>query len=260
MNAEIERMPLEQRRPLPGEDGYGCHFIGSLIGAGASIVGGLMGKDAAEDAADAQTAATMAAIDERKRQFDIARADLAPYREVGSSAVGALGRLTGLDQPGELTRSFTMEDYEADPGYQFRLAEGEKAINRAAAARGQWTNPATVRELTRYGSDLASQEYGNAFNRFRSQQGDRFNRLAALSGTGQAATTTTANLGANMASDVGRMGMQGANLASQYNLAGTNAMIGGLTGGISSAIDQYNVNRMMRPPGGIVSGGSWGYM
>jgi hypothetical protein len=39
----------------------------------------------------------------------------------------------GLAPGGEFTKSFTMDDYQADPGYQFRLSEGEKGINNAAA-------------------------------------------------------------------------------------------------------------------------------
>ena len=251
MNAEIEAMPLEQRRPLPGEDGYGCHFISALIGAGASILGGIMGKGAADDAAERQAAASQAAIDEQKRQFNITREDLAPYRAVGAPAITTLGEEVGIEgEAGPLTRTFTLEDYEADPGYQFRLQEGEQAINRAAAARGQWTNPATVRELQRYGQGLASQEFGNAFNRFQIGQGNRFNRLAALAGTGQTAVNTTGQLGAQMAANVGNIGMTGAARENQLRMAGANALIGGLTGGISSGIDMYNVNRMFGGGGG----------
>jgi len=257
----MEATPLEQRRPLPGEDGYGCYFIGALIGGAASLIGGAMARDDAEDAADRQDEATQASIDvqreqidEMRRQYDTSRSDLAPYRETGGRALNAMESGVGMDTLGELTRSFTMNDYQQDPGYRFRLHEGEQAIQRAANARGQWTNPATIKELQRYGQGLASEEYGNAYSRFRGQQGDRFNRLASMAGSGQVATNTGAQLGANTASNIGNMSAGiantmtgGAQAANNLRLAGTNAMVGGLTGGVSSAIDMYNANRLQQP-------------
>jgi hypothetical protein len=78
--------------------------------------------------------------------------------------------------PGELgTEQF---NFEADPGYGFRLSEGLKALERSAAARGGLMSGGAGKALQRYGQDLASQEYGNAFQRF---QQDR----AARAGLGQ---------------------------------------------------------------------------
>lgn len=57
-------------------------------------------------------------------------------------------------------------NFEADPGYQFRLDEGLKARQRQAAARGRNASPATEKALDRYSQGLAAQEYGNAFNRY----------------------------------------------------------------------------------------------
>lgn len=65
---------------------------GMVAVAGATVVGGAMASDAAGDAADAQSGATQAGIGEQRRQAAQARADYAPYRQVGYSA---LERLTG---------------------------------------------------------------------------------------------------------------------------------------------------------------------
>jgi len=79
-------------------------IVGSLIGAGASLIGGSMASDAAEDASDAQVrAAEIAAGVQReglafsKEAFDIGRADLAPYRATGT---GALQTMNNLFLPG----------------------------------------------------------------------------------------------------------------------------------------------------------------
>jgi len=78
--------------------------------------------------------------------------------------------------PGELgTEQF---NFQADPGYGFRMSEGLKALERSAAARGGLVSGGAGKALQRYGQDLASQEYGNAFQRF---QQDR----AARAGLGQ---------------------------------------------------------------------------
>lgn len=56
-------------------------------------------------------------------------------------------------------------DYFDDAGYRFRLKEGQDAINNTAAARGNALSGPAAKAGMQYASDLASQEYGNAFNR-----------------------------------------------------------------------------------------------
>lgn len=102
---------------------------------------------------------------------------------------------------GSLLKSFSMEDYQADPGYQFRLSEGNKALERQLAARGQFSsmNPAAAKALQAYGQDMASQEYGAAYDRYNINQGNIYNRLANLAGMGQTAVGTQAGVGGNYA-------------------------------------------------------------
>lgn len=54
---------------------------------------------------------------------------------------------------------------ESDPSYQFRLEQGNQAINRSAAAKGMLGSGNVLAELAKYGQGMASQEYGNQFNR-----------------------------------------------------------------------------------------------
>ena len=108
---------------------------------------------------------------------------------------------------GSLLKSFSMEDYQADPGYQFRLSEGNKALERALASRGQFSsmNPAAAKALQDFGQQSASQEYGAAYDRYNADQGNIFNRLAAITGIGQTATgqlTGQGNQYANTATDI----------------------------------------------------------
>lgn len=71
-------------------------WIGSAISAGGSILGGLMGGDGAEDAANAQLQANQMAIAEQRRQYDQSRRDNLPYMESGTAANRRLAMLMGL--------------------------------------------------------------------------------------------------------------------------------------------------------------------
>ena len=59
----------------------------------------------------------------------------------------------------------TLADAQASPGYRFRSLEGQKALERSAAARGLLRTGGTLKDINDYGQNFASQEYGNVFNR-----------------------------------------------------------------------------------------------
>lgn len=151
---------------------------------GAAVVGGVASNaaankssKAANNAAKTQAAAADRANEQAQSQFEQTREDYKPWREAGGLALSKMGYLTGDNtQPAY--------DWQTDPGYEFRLAEGEKGINRAAAARGGFNSGGALKDLSRFNSNLASQEYGNAWN-----------RLAGLAGLGQTATSQLAQLG-----------------------------------------------------------------
>jgi hypothetical protein len=86
--------------------------------------------------------------------------------------------------------NFDYQGYKASPGYDYRLAEGEKAIQRAAAARGNLNSGATLKALGQFGQDYAANDYGLFMN-----------RLAAQAGMGQTQANSMAGLGANYAAN-----------------------------------------------------------
>jgi len=86
-----------------------------------------------------------------------------------ASAMRDFGGVAGYD-PASAMRNFSAADFQTDPGYAFRLSEGMKALDRTAASRGGLLSGATLKGAQRYGSDLASQEYGNAYNRFQTNR------------------------------------------------------------------------------------------
>lgn len=131
---------------------------------------------------------------------------------------------------GVLARDFSMADYQADPGYAFRLKEGMKSLEQGAAARGGVLSGNMLRGAQEYGQGLASQEYQNAYNRYQTNQGNKFNRLASLAGVGQTATSALGQAGQNYASNVGNIGMSSAANQGNAMLAAGQARASSLQG------------------------------
>jgi len=174
-----------------------------------------------------------------------------------ASAMRNFGGVAGYD-PASAMRNFSASDFQADPGYAFRLSEGMKALDRTAASRGGLLSGATLKGAQRYGSDLASQEYGNAYNRFQANRATQsqeyqnaFNRYQAEraaqeQGYGNAfnrfqaeRTNTLAPL--QSLAGVGQSATQQAQQASQnYATGGTNTLANYGNAQASNIIGQGN--------------------
>lgn len=192
---------------------------------GGSIAGSLISADAAGEAADTQaaaagqSAATQKAISDQqialqREQFERQVELQKPWREAGEQALNKLIPLSDYEK-------FGMSKFEADPGYAFRLSEGQKALERQAAARGGLISGSALKAASRYGQEMGSQEYINAFNRYQTERTARLQPLQSLAGVGQ---TSTQQLGAaGQAMTAGITGSLGnyANAASEaYGAAG----------------------------------------
>lgn len=204
--------------------------------------------------ADAMTAANDKNIQFQREIFSQQRADAAPWRDIGAQALTKLqqGVQAGRFTPGEFTFDFNFNpnvDLEADPGYQFRRQEGINALDASAAARGRLQSGAQARAVSRYGSDLASQEYGAAYNRAYGAETDRYNRemqnalntyqlnagnreqqfnqLASLANVGQVANQQTAAARGQMAQSVGQSTTATGNAIAQGALQTGNALAQG---------------------------------
>lgn len=142
---------------------------------------------------------------------------------------------------GVLNRSFGLSDFEKDPGYQFRLGEGQKALTNSAAARGGLLSGAAGKALARYNQDFASNEFGNAYNRFQTNQTNQFNRLASLAGVGQTAANQTANSAMQTGQIVGNNIVGAGNARASGYVGGANA----LTNAIGQGVNWYQQNQMV---------------
>lgn len=107
---------------------------------------------------------------------------------------------------GSLLRPFDADAFEQykDPGYGFRLRQGEQALRNAAAAGSGALSGAALKDLLAYNQDMASTEYGNAFNRYQTQQGNIFSRLSNISQLGQSAAAGVGAQGTALAGQAGQ--------------------------------------------------------
>ena len=162
---------------------------------------------------------------------------------------------------GKYARDFSMADFQQDPGYSFRLSEGLKALDRQAAARGGLISGAALKASQRYGQDMASQEYGNAFNRYQINRANQLDPLMSITGYGQLATNQLGGYGSQFATGAANtMGTSAANQANALGAAGqarasgyvgqANALTAGL-GGLSDVAGQYFSSRQMGNPYGL---------
>lgn len=197
-------------------------FVAAAIIAGGTIINGVISNRAAGTQAQAANNAT----DLQRDIYQQNRTDLEPWRTAGTNALGYIN--PGIAPGGEFNRNFTMADFQQDPGYDFRLQEGLKAIQRSRAARGSLYGGATEKALLKYGAGEASQEYANAFNRYRLQNSDRFNRLASVAGIGQTATDQLVAQGTNFGNSAANNMMGAANARASGYVGGANALSNGV--------------------------------
>jgi hypothetical protein len=164
--------------------------------ATAIVVSSVVGSKSASKGAEAQADATREAAQLSDAQYQQTRQDQMPWLQAGERA---LGKLEGAVD----YTPFGTAQFNADPGYAFRLKEGQKALEASAAARGGLISGNALKGLVGYGQEMGSQEYMNAFNRYQQERAAKLQPLQSLAGVGQ---TTAANLGAAGAANAGAVG------------------------------------------------------
>ena len=204
---------------------------------GGAVIGAVIQGNAASDAASTQAGAARNASAVSQGQYNQQREDSAPWRQAGAKA------LTGL-QDDKFQQTFDMGQYQQDPGYQFRMDEGNKAINAAASSRGMSNSGATMKALTRYGQDYSSGEYSKAYDRFNNDRTTQFNRLSSLAGIGQTANSQLAQAGMNNANQIGSNIMGAGNASAAGQIGAANAASGAINQGANGFMQYQMMNRM----------------
>jgi len=215
----------------------------------AAIIGSsLFGASASKSAASTQAAAADRAAELQERQFERQVELQAPFREAGVRA------LPELEAASRYT-PFDIQQFGFDPGYGFRLSEGQKALDRQAAARGGLISGGALKAAQRFGQEMGSQEYTNAFNRYQTERQARLNPLQSLAGMAQTSVGQLGAAGQAMASGVGEAGMQAANARASGYMGGANALSQGLSQYMGYSQGQDRNALLSRAIGGGGGGG-----
>lgn len=272
----------------------------AAAGLGSSIFGGLLGKSAADKAAEQQIKSQQQVIDTTKGavaggQNDVAAATgqandvlgqsvdrqtnlYNPYIKAGTTGLENIESLAGEGGPLSQQFSFNPSDLSSDPGYAFVLKQGNDAIQRAAASKGNLFSGSTLKSLSAYTTGTADTYFNDAFQRAKStfdtnRQGalSRLNAFQGLAGMGLSGTAgasgaigdvaarESSNL-TNSGDTRARLALQGAditgraltnqgNSAAAGTVGGTNAITGAVQNG-SKAISDFLLLR------GLSGGGS----
>lgn len=204
---------------------------GLALSVGSAAYAANQQKKGAQGAANTVADASNASIAEQRMAREQSRQDQMPWMQAGQSALGQLQALNSGD----------FSSFKESPDYQFTFDQGLQGLDRSAAARGSLNSGGADADRIAYGQGMASQQYGNYYN-----------RIASLAGAGQQAASGLGALGANAANQIGNsMQNAGAARASSYLQRGdANSQLASGLGGLANyGLQQWQASR---PQGGMV--------
>ena len=254
-------------------------------GAAGSAISGIMGANAARQAGQQQSNAAMmsaiiqaqqadAARQQQERMYQEAVARMEPFRLGGVAATNRMQELYGIGGNqaaagyGSYAQPFSMADYQADPGYAFRVQQGQQAIDRSAAARAGLQSGAALKEAARFGQEMGSQEYGNAYNRFLQQRQLQLQALQGLAAPGSSAAIQAGQMGVDVGRNIANtmlaggaaigQGIEQAGQARASSYMGGQSALQGALGGIGRNAMAAALYGQMQGGGGAPLGGTFG--
>lgn len=234
-------------------------FIAAATALSAIASAGV-GIYAANKAASAQTKAAQQASDTQMQMFDKQTALQEPFRQGGITSQNRLMDLLGLSQNtgaqgyGSAAQPFSQQQFTQDPGYAFRLSEGMKALEHSAAARGGLISGAAMKGAQRYGQEMGSQEYMNAFNRYQTERQALLNPLQSLMGAGQTSANTLSQAAQNTGNNISDLQTQAGNARASGYVGGANALTSALGNGVNSYIGYKTYGNLMGGGSGTSGG------
>jgi hypothetical protein len=232
----------------------------AMIGAGGALLGGYVASQGAKSAAQTQADAASQAGVLQKEMFDKQMALQDPFRRAGITGQNRLMELMGLGgnkgaaDYGKYGRDFSMADYQADPGYAFRLSEGMKQLGHQAAGRGGAISGQTMKGIQDYAQNAASNEYQNAFNRYQQNRTNQLQPLGNLMSSGQAAASNQAAGAGQYGVNAGNTAMAAGQAIGAGQLGAANTLASGLGTAASTYLNQTNFNNWLarNQPGSVI--------
>jgi len=207
-------------------NGQGADYSNALstaLGLGGSIYNGVAGSNAAKTAAGQQTGAINSANALTAAIYGDTVNRNAPFVAAGTGSVKKLADLNGLN--GSVNQGAAAQNFvTSDPGFQFRMDQGNRAVQASAAGQGGLFSGRAFKDAQTYAQGLGSQEYSNAYG-----------RLSSLATLGQNSANNTGLLGANY-------GNTSANLTTAGGIAQSAGTMGS-TNAITNALSQFLKNQ-----------------
>jgi hypothetical protein len=220
--------------PNPIVAAVGGSIGGSLIQSNAAKSAAKTQSAAADRAAEAQLTAARESNQLQKDIFDKQVSLQEPFRQAGMTGQNrlmellGLGGNTGAQGYGSAMRDFGMDDFQADPGYQFRQDQGMQAIDRLYGGR---LSGRAMKDAMRFNQGLADQSYQDAFNRFQTNRANKLNPLQSLAGLAQSSSNAIGNAAGAYGTNVG-------NTLMSATTGAQNALMGGANARASSYLNQ----------------------
>jgi hypothetical protein len=222
--------------------------------AATGLVSSYIGSRSASRASRQQQAAAEAARRQQAELYGRTAETFEPYTRVGSRASNLLLAGLGNGTDGDLTRRFSLADFEKEPGYDFRMQEGQRGVEGSAAARGNVLSGAAQKALMKYGQNFASNEYGKAYDRYSADQDNRFQRIFGTAGLGLNATNNLATATTNFGNQSSGLITGSGNAQAAGSIGTGNALNDGL-GTATGAWQYYMANRPRSYTGGNIPAG-----
>ena len=208
-------------------------WVATAIG-GSAVLGYLGTQSAAKSQANSANQANQT----QWNMFQQQQENNAPWLESGKNALSTLNSAMGPG--GSLSKNFSMSDFTNDPGYQFRLQQGQQALDRSAASKGMNLSGAQLKASQNYGQNMGTQDYQQTLQNWNNQQNTQFNRLASMAGVGQQAASADNAAGQNAANNVAQNQIGAGNAQAASTMAGIN----GITGAANQFVNYSNNQNM----------------
>jgi hypothetical protein len=195
-----------------GAAGGISNWLGPALGAGAQVAGSVLADRQISQAADTAAASADKNLAFQREMFNTIRSDQQPFLDAGKAALGKLSPLMDY-------KKFSLDDFKADPGYNFRLTQGQRGIDASAAARGGLQSGAALKAAATFGQEMGSQEYQNAFNRYGVERDRAISPLMQMAGFGQTATNNAQQGTTNFANTSGQIMQNAGDTAANAQVA-----------------------------------------
>jgi hypothetical protein len=198
----------------------------AAIVGGTALVGGYLQGEAAKKAAGQYADAANRGIDYNKQMYGNILEQNQPYMDMGKKGLGLYG---GLADSGYLTNQPSMDDLtRLMPNYQFGLNQGMGQFNAQANAAGGLISGNAMQGGQQFAQGYAGNALNDAFNQYQVNRSNVVSNVNALTGVGQNANQTVANMAGGTSANVGNMLSSIGNAQASATMGQANAYAGAL--------------------------------